>query len=628
MKREQSGQRIALFIDFENLVTRIAPWAMLSAAFLAGCSAAKQTPEAVAGTCDRCHGFPPSAPSQGGARAIEDPNHPNAPNCNACHSRTVDASGALIPGGDHMNGKVDVTGGHAAGYANPMVHAPDAFANIATCQGCHGATFDGWVGPSCNACHYEMGFADWKTNCTFCHGQATPGYAAAELKKAAPPRGVAGQTDPTDPHVGAHQKHLNAGTRAGGFACGTCHVVPADLSHVNIGPVPVALEGAGQASLPPDLGTYTAADQTCAVYCHGSTLASGKTKSPPAWTAATTNGLACDACHDAPPTMAGSPPVPHSSSTNCGACHPGYTSTSVNLATHLNGMVEATNVHPSNFANPTAHGPEAIKLFQGATGALQCTSCHGATFDGGAGPSCNACHATASAKFPNGVTSWQSNCTFCHGTATEPYPSIANPVLAAPPEGVAGQIAATDSHVGAHQKHLQGGDYANAIACGTCHAVPADLSHVDGTAAVALTGTAPLPANLGTYNPTGQTCAAYCHGSGLNGGTNNTPAWTLGAQLACDACHGLPPKSGRVLTYDGLVETLHEVHVGDLNYSCASCHDATATDTYQPAISTSGKAFHVNGTTDVRFNYTGTWNAAAGTCDVACHGLGTIKVWR
>jgi predicted CxxxxCH...CXXCH cytochrome family protein len=291
-------------------IHRFALWATLSAALLAGCSAANPTSQeasaSAAGTCDRCHGFPPNVPSQGGARAIEDPNHPNNPNCFACHARTVDANGALIPGGDHMNGRVDVTA-HADNYADPSVHGRDAVANLASCKSCHGESYDGAAGPSCNACHatasakFPNGVASWQSNCTFCHGTATEPYPSiANPVLAAPPEGVAGQTAATDPHVGAHQKHLQGGALAQGFACATCHAVPSDLTHVVNGPVPVVPQGAGQASLPADLGTYTAADQTCAVYCHGSTLAGASGKSP-AWTAATTNDLGCTACHGAPP---------------------------------------------------------------------------------------------------------------------------------------------------------------------------------------------------------------------------------------------------------------------------------------------------------------------------------------
>ncbi len=61
-----------------------------------------------------------------------------------------------------------------------------------------------------------------------------------------------------------------------------------------------------------------------ASYCHGR-FTGGKPANVPEWTAPRAN--ACGSCHGLPP------PKPHPASTDCGKCHPGYTSTSVNAAT-------------------------------------------------------------------------------------------------------------------------------------------------------------------------------------------------------------------------------------------------------------------------------------------------------
>jgi hypothetical protein len=45
-------------------------------------------------------------------------------------------------------------------------------------------------------------------------------------------------------------------------------------------------------------------------------------------------GASCLLCHGGPP------PAPHASRTDCGACHTGYSSGSVVVATHMNGRVE------------------------------------------------------------------------------------------------------------------------------------------------------------------------------------------------------------------------------------------------------------------------------------------------
>src|SRR5690349_7103257 len=70
--------------------------------------------------CVSCHDFPPTA---GG--------HPAATECASCHPATVDASGALRPGGKHLDGVADGIAQHASGYgsrASAAFHGPDALA--------------------------------------------------------------------------------------------------------------------------------------------------------------------------------------------------------------------------------------------------------------------------------------------------------------------------------------------------------------------------------------------------------------------------------------------------------------------------------------------------------------------
>ena len=137
------------------------------------------------------------------------------------------------------------------------------------------------------------------------------------------------------------------------------------------------------------------------------------------------------------------------------------------------------------------------------------------------------------------------------------YGARQHPTWAAPPDDVAGRLGGTNSaaRTGAHQAHLSGvmtggASIAAPFACQTCHAVPSDLSHVEGATArsvVTLSGAgqASLPGSLGTYDPSTGTCATYCHGASLGGGSVAGPRWSItdGTQAACGACHGLPPAS-------------------------------------------------------------------------------------
>ena len=206
------------------------------AVLIAACDTARKVEETSAiNDCARCHGFPPPAP------------HPqNVANCSVCHATTVGAGNVLIPGGTHLNGRVDVSA-HDVPYP-PSVHGPAADLGIAACTGCHGADYGGGsVGVSCNDCHGGIQYGDWKTNCTFCHGTRTQSWTEASLPLAAPPQSIAGAADPAgqtsaNPKVGAHQAHLGGTTYVNPLPCTSCHGVPVrqfpgSLTHVDGQPV-------------------------------------------------------------------------------------------------------------------------------------------------------------------------------------------------------------------------------------------------------------------------------------------------------------------------------------------------------------------------------------------------------
>jgi predicted CxxxxCH...CXXCH cytochrome family protein len=428
-----------------------------------------------------------------------------------------------------------------------------------------------------------MSFADWQTNCTFCHGEQTVAYAGgANPVKAAPPQDVAGSSATSSVGVGAHQRHLSSAIVAGGLACDACHVVPADLAHVKGQPAALTFStfsGGAAAS-------FDAASARCSnVYCHGATLGGGSAPAPK-WTVVDGSQSTCGSCHGAPPAS----PHPASTITGCESCHAVSVDAQGNVLAggkHLDGNVDATSPHPGGWASPTQHGYAAEAS---ATSLAGCASCHahqGYT-------SCTACHGGA------GFSDWQTNCTFCHGTQTTAYAGGANPVKAAPPEGVHGEQLASDAHVGAHQRHLAATTYADPIACGTCHAVPADLSHITGTPATAFSGVAAGS----TWN--GTTCATYCHGATLptgsgGGGTNETPSWTQSG-VACNWCHSTSPTTGR--------HPAAFAKHGSL--TCATCHGTGYSST---AVV---RATHVNGTVEKAAFLN--WNATNRTCSPGCHG--------
>jgi len=198
---------------------------------------------------------------------------------------------------------------------------------------------------------------------------------------------------------GAHEKHVAAGGPA--LACGECHVVPASVSspgHADGEADVVFGERAGGAA-----ARWDAAAATCAVACHGS-LDGAAAK--PVWTGGA-GSLACGSCHGIPPA------APHTASTQCGSCHPGYTSTTVVAALHRNGNVDVTaQACGSCHAIPPPTGHHAKHVSRG----ISCGTCHAGASPTDGGPAHLDGVTNVSAP---GWNASQSTCAnSCHGTET------------------------------------------------------------------------------------------------------------------------------------------------------------------------------------------------------------------
>jgi predicted CxxxxCH...CXXCH cytochrome family protein len=268
----------------------------------------------LANGCGSCHQAP-SAIHGGGLAATQ---------CVLCHPASIDASGTLLASGTHANGTIDhfahpsdwATGvtttphGLAATYQD-KAHYPTGFEG---CKTCHGADLTTPIAsnvPNCNGCHA----ATWRTNCTFCHGDATNTRTPASTRPA-PPRDAAGNA--ASAKVGAHQAHLfgdqgNNPVISDGVACTDCHggtsrTLPTDFVHAN-GTTEVTLKRPGQNSA---TGTFDPATGTCAsTYCHGNLPRNPKAGNTPSWTA-TSGQSTCDSCHAANGAICGG-----ASSANC-----------------------------------------------------------------------------------------------------------------------------------------------------------------------------------------------------------------------------------------------------------------------------------------------------------------------
>jgi predicted CxxxxCH...CXXCH cytochrome family protein len=541
-------------------------------------------------------------------------------------------------------------------WTDPAKHGQAFFRYLAgaadapRCQRCHGSDFQGVANaPSCNACHAAAGWANWQTNCSFCHGDRTQkaGYAGgANPLPSAPPDDVAGRLSGTNGSAtGAHAIHLQGSSLASPFACGQCHVVPVAPAVHGVGDIRLtALHVNGNVALAfgslagGAAATWNATQHRCSTYCHGSTLDGGGVKTP-TWTQSDGTATACNACHGAPP------PSPHPSGTQCGVCHPGYTSTSVVATTHVNGVLDVIgqgcgtchlippaligvlvsradhttpahpagsacgNCHPGYTAATIVDGTHVNGIVEVALTVASCSACHGVPPAAPHPPisDCNKCHPGYSAATGTVVTATHMNgvrdvvpmtCTTCHGSGSPAV--LAN---AAPPDSVQGLSATTDPAVGAHRAHLAGVTVAGyalsgKLACANCHVVPNtatpdDLSHVGGGRGTVLAAVA--------YDTSAGTCATYCHGSTLDGGVRKTPKWTqLLSGASCDACHGFPP---RTRGHAGLP-------AGD-GTTCVRCHHGSVDGAGNIKV-VGDASLHVNGTVEEDVS------AGGGDC-ASCH---------
>jgi predicted CxxxxCH...CXXCH cytochrome family protein len=521
--------------------------------------------------CGSCHGLPPPAP------------HTASTDCGTCHTGYTQTS---VNVATHVDGTVQ-SWSHPGGYAGATLHGRDANRlGFSGCASCHGADLNGGTaGVSCNACHTAAGFSSWATSCTFCHGDPASG-------RQSPPVDTQGRTAATNVSVGAHASHVGT-LLANPIGCAQCHPartasVLTDTGHVDGNGIAEVAFGT-IATTGGAAATYTRTSDTSAscatTYCHGAF--SGGLHATMSWTS--TAQVGCTSCHGAPP------PAPHTTSTACGSCHPGYTQTTVNRATHVDGILQVTSNHAAGYASATAHGTDA-KL-QGLAG---CKSCHGADLNGASGPSCTACHASA------GFSTWATSCTFCHGSRTT---GRANP-----PQDIRNATATTSVTVGVHENHMAS-TIAN-VACAECHpartaSVVTDAAHVDGNgrAEVAF-GTIARTGNVTpTYtrvSGTSATCAAtYCHGrftGGANSGQGATVNFTSTTQVGCTSCHGRPPNTGE-----------HGEHSGR---SCGDCHGVGYT------TSAVVKATHIDGIKQIGNRIT-SYNRTTRSCSSSCHGSET-----
>jgi predicted CxxxxCH...CXXCH cytochrome family protein len=314
------------------------------------------------GACGACHGLPPTGhPILAAGSTIA--------TCSVCHPETVKPDGTIdVPGGRHVNGRLDGFAGHGPGFADPRTsnfHGIAIAANgVETCWRCHAAKAPAMVSAlTCASCHDALaGGGDWTTSCFGCHGDRSA--------NSAPPKDTRGNLLTPAVGVGAHQVHVTAshGLTAP-LDCVFCHEKPATMfapAHFDGRTAVTGYTGTDAALLASvkDPG-WNRTSATCATsWCHGSysgtftyTFDDGSgtqvqknfayrgTPVTPTWTRVDGTQAACGTCHGTPPRG----PVWHSGGhgggNGCNLCHPGVRSDGsgfVDPSHHLDGVVDVT----------------------------------------------------------------------------------------------------------------------------------------------------------------------------------------------------------------------------------------------------------------------------------------------
>ncbi len=496
----------------------------------------------------------------------------NGLDCGVCHVRPADALAAGHI--DATTATVTFAGLAVTGGAQPSWSRADASCASTYCHGNFrngNATYaPSWTAPAANACGTchtlpPGGTHPKNPTCGNCHD----GYTSTSVNPAL---------------------HLNGAVDVMGLTCSSCHGTSTRQ--------PTAQNP--QLAAAPPMDTLGNVDPSSpGVGAHQRHLTAG----------AAGNAIACTECHVVPTSTAHSNGVDDVTfgplATAAGALAPAWSAAGLSCSsTYCHGSFKNGNAtYAPSWTAPAANA---------------CGTCHTLP-PGGTHPkstSCGSCHDGYSATSVNpalhlngAVDVKPLGCTSCHGTPSR-LPTPRNPQLAAaPPVDTTGSAGTTSPGVGAHQAHLTAGAMAADLACTECHTVPTDFTHSSGPLDLTWGPTASAAGVTPSFD--GTSCANYCHGASLQGGTVPRPTWTEvdGTQAACGACHGHPPMSPPSAAHPRYV----------LDAPCVGCHASTAAlDSNDKDVIVPGGGTHVNASVEASF--TGHPAGWVNPADTVCSG--------
>ncbi|MEQ1568547.1 MAG: hypothetical protein ABMA64_23115 [Myxococcota bacterium] len=563
-------------------------------------------------TCESCH------PADRPIRALD-------PACVACHvderPATHDPVTTSTCDDCHQGscGWDSAASPHPDGFSDPLAHGLEAKLQgpaEGDCRTCHGddltggTTAEGGQARGCDECHASVGHADWRTECTYCHGGVADPTGA-------PPLDIDGAAQ--DVSFAAHPAHVGADPDYRVVDCSECHVEPTDaLEQLHWWDTTPA---AAEVTFLGGLGANTVWNgESCGTnYCHGSGARDdGEVSDDGA-------PMTCDSCH---PTTAGweamsglhAAHLQNDATITCTDCHGAVIGRDGAIATparHVDGerdlsFSEPTIVsaggtcagechgvdhdafgwgHLPGYDAPELHGVDSNLRV------LECGECHGADWTGGVAQGCDDCHDQ------EGHGDWRTDCTFCHG-------GDGGDATGAPPQDIDDTVDPASSSFQAHRAHVGAGEIGHPVyGCTQCHLTPSDAlspGHaLDATAGVAEVDLSAGTSPEGGFDPVSRSCGGlYCHGNG------QAPSGTVSdgaVPLDCDSCHAT------TTGHDAMSGT-HAEHLAVAGVTCADCH--------APVVDAGGDVVtpdrHVDRVVDLDLAATG-FSPVEGACTTTCH---------
>jgi predicted CxxxxCH...CXXCH cytochrome family protein len=276
--------------------------------------------------------------------------------------------------------------------------------------------------------------------------------------------------------------------------------------------------------------------------------------------------------------------------------------------------------------NGVQHAGGSVSADQAAEIVFDTTVAGGGTYTAG----------TAQGQDPNGYNWTAGTCssTYCHSDGNGGGPNNtsfnwASPVGTLDCKGCHKYTAASGDPIasGKHSAHV--GTAASpkyAFSCSKCHNATTDgvsitdkTKHVNHTKDVVFDTLNPS----GAYDSGTKACASlYCHSDGAGGAPNVAVDWaTATLPTDCTGCHNNDVTSGSPMATGNHTEHINNASVIGTNRTCDDCHNATVSGNRTIVDYT----LHVNGTKNVVFAISGTYDAGTKQCStVYCHSNGQV----